>query len=290
MNNFMKNKHIVIGIGELLWDILPSGKKAGGAPVNFTFHASQTGAAGYAISALGNDALGNELMHELDKNKINYLIEKVDYPTGTVEVTLNEGIPRYVINENVAWDYIPLTDSMKQLVSEADAICFGTLAQRSLVSRNTTLALLKLVKADAYRLYDINLRQHFYSKDIIENSLIHANSFKVNDEEIEVLKKLFSLDMENEQVCHWFISRFGLRLVILTAGELYSTVYTPDEMSTIETPKVEVADTVGAGDCFSGVLITAFLKGKTLKEAHSMAVNAAAHVCSCQGAWVAHTI
>ncbi|MDR1091614.1 MAG: carbohydrate kinase [Prevotella sp.] len=286
----MKNKHIVIGIGELLWDILPSGKKAGGAPVNFTFHASQTGAAGYAISALGNDALGNELMHELDKNKINYLIEKVDYPTGTVEVTLNEGIPRYVINENVAWDYIPLTDSMKQLVSEADAICFGTLAQRSLVSRNTTLALLKLVKADAYRLYDINLRQHFYSKDIIENSLIHANSFKVNDEEIEVLKKLFSLDMENEQVCHWFISRFGLRLVILTAGELYSTVYTPDEMSTIETPKVEVADTVGAGDCFSGVLITAFLKGKTLKEAHSMAVNAAAHVCSCQGAWVAHTI
>ncbi|MFC4676334.1 carbohydrate kinase family protein [Dysgonomonas termitidis] len=286
----MGNKHIVIGIGELLWDILPSGKKAGGAPVNFAFHASQTGADGYAISALGDDALGNELMHELDKNKINYLIEKVGYPTGTVQVTLNEGIPQYTINENVAWDYIPLTESMKQLVSKADAICFGTLAQRSPVSGNTTLGLLRLVKEDAYKLFDINLRQHFYSKDIIGNSLMHANSFKVNDEELEVLKTLFSLDMENEQACRWFLSRFGLKLVILTAGELYSTVYTPGETSTIETPKVKVADTVGAGDCFSGVLITALLKGKTLKEAHSMAVNAAAHVCSCQGAWVAHPI
>jgi len=284
----MKNKPIVIGIGELLWDMLPTSKEAGGAPVNFAFHASQTGADAYAISALGNDALGEELIHKLDENNIKYLIERVDHPTGTVQVTLNKGIPQYVINENVAWDYIPLTDKMKQLASEADAISYGTLAQRSPVSRNTTIELLKLINADAYKLYDINLRQHFYSKELIEESLKYANSFKVNDEEIEVLKKMFSLNTENEQACRWFISQFGLKLVILTAGESHSSVYTSDESSTIMTPKVNVADTVGAGDCFSGVLITSLLTGKNLKEAHNAAVNAAAHVCSRPGAWVAH--
>jgi len=282
----MNHKHIVIGIGELLWDLLPSGKKAGGAPVNFAFHASQTGADGYAISALGNDPLGDELISELDKNHINYLIERVAHPTGTVQVSLEDGIPQYTINENVAWDHIPLTEKMKQLAVDADAICFGTLAQRSPVSRKTILSMLKLVKADAYKLYDINVRQHFYSKELIEQSLAHANSFKINDEEIELVKQLFSLDMDNEDVCRWFISKYNLRLVILTAGEHYSCVFTSDEESVIETPKVKVADTVGAGDCFSGVLITALLKRKGLKEAHSMAVNAAAHVCSSPGAWV----
>jgi len=284
----MKNKHIVIGIGELLWDVLPSGKKAGGAPVNFAFHASQTGAEGYAISAIGNDALGEELLKELDKSNINYFIEKVEYPTGTVQVSLDKGLPQYTINENVAWDYIPLTDDMKGLASKADAICYGTLAQRNSVSRITTQALLQLVNPNAYKLYDINLRQHYYSKELIEDSLKLANSFKINDEEIEVLKSLFSLDMSNEEVCRWFLIRFGLELLILTAGELYSSVYTLNEKSTIETPKVKVADTVGAGDCFSGVLITALLNGKELKEAHTMAVNAAAHVCSNPGAWVVH--
>lgn len=278
----------IVGIGELLWDMLPTGKKAGGAPVNFAFHASQAGADGYAISALGDDELGEELLQELDNNKIKYLIEKVEYPTGTVEVTLDKGIPRYIINEGVAWDYIPVTEEMKRLMSEADAICFGTLAQRSPVSRNTTIELLKLVREDAYKLYDINLRQHFYSRELIEESLSHANSFKINDEEIEILKDLFSLDIDNEQMCHWLISEFGLKLFILTAGEFYSTVYIPGEASTIQTPKVEVADTVGAGDCFSGVLISSLLAGKSLQQAHAEAVNIAAHVCSYPGAWVPH--
>lgn len=285
----MKEKNIIIGIGELLWDMLPSGKKAGGAPVNFAFHASQTGADGYAISALGEDPLGEELLQELDNNGINYLIEKVNYPTGTVEVKLENGIPEYTIKENVAWDYIPLTETMKQLATQADAICFGTLAQRNHVSRNTTEELLKLAEKCVYKLYDINLRQHFYSKELIENSLTFANAFKVNDEEIEILKDLFSLRMENEQVCRWFISQYKLKLVILTAGSAYSAVYTSDEDSTIETPRVNVADTVGAGDCFSGVLIASLLNGKALKESHRMAVDAAAHVCSFPGAWVKHT-
>lgn len=278
----------IVGIGELLWDLLPEGRKAGGAPVNFAFHASQAGADAYAISAIGNDTLGDELLYELDKNQIKYLIERVDYPTGTVEVTLNNGMPQYTINEQVAWDYIPLTENMKQLVSEADAICYGTLAQRSNVSRDTTEELLKLVKEDAYKLYDINLRQHFYSKELIDKSLSFANSFKVNDEEIEIMKAMFGLNMDNEQACRWFISQFNLKLVILTAGGLYSCLFTPDEYSVIETPKVIVADTVGAGDCFSGVLIASLLNGDSLAQSHTKAVDAAAHVCSYSGAWVTH--
>lgn len=278
----------IVGIGELLWDLLPEGRKAGGAPVNFAFHASQAGADAYAISAIGNDTLGDELLYELDKNQIKYLIERVDYPTGTVEVTLNNGMPQYTINEQVAWDYIPLTENMKQLVSEADAICYGTLAQRSNVSRDTTEELLKLVKEDAYKLYDINLRQHFYSKELIDKSLSFANSFKVNDEEIERMKAMFGLNMDNEQACRWFISQFNLKLVILTAGGLYSCLFTPDEYSVIETPKVIVADTVGAGDCFSGVLIASLLNGDSLAQSHTKAVDAAAHVCSYSGAWVTH--
>ena len=165
---------------------------------------------------------------------------------------------------------------------------YGTLAQRSNVSRDTTEELLKLVKEDAYKLYDINLRQHFYSKELIDKSLSFANSFKVNDEEIEIMKAMFGLNMDNEQACRWFISQFNLKLVILTAGGLYSCLFTPDEYSVIETPKVIVADTVGAGDCFSGVLIASLLNGDSLAQSHTKAVDAAAHVCSYSGAWVTH--
>lgn len=285
----MKKERVIIGIGELLWDVLPSGKKAGGAPVNFAFHASQSGVIGYAISALGKDVLGEELIQEMDNNKINYLVEYVDHPTGTVQVSLNNGIPHYIIEEEVAWDYIPLTEEMKELALKADAICFGTLAQRNTVSRKTTLELLKLVKPDAYKLFDINLRQKFYSKELIEQSLIQANSLKINDEEVEIIKDLFSIQMDDEQLCQWLISQYDLKLVILTAGEHYSSVYTPDKVSTIRTPKVTVADTVGAGDCFSGVLIASLLLDYDLKDAHQRAVDAAAHVCSLPGAWVPHS-
>jgi fructokinase len=281
-------KPVVVGIGELLWDVLPSGKKAGGAPVNFAFHASQTGADSYAISALGRDALGDELTALLDDNRIDRLVERVDRPTGTVQVTLRDGIPEYVIHENVAWDYIPLTGDMLRLVAGADAVCFGTLAQRSPVSRQTTMALLEATRRDAIKLIDVNLRQRYYSEEILADSLRHANALKVNDEEIEVLKEMFSLGPDNDGAARRLASQFELKMVILTAGESHSTIYTTEEASTIPTPKVKVADTVGAGDCFSGVLVTALLKGETLRQAHSMAVTAAAHVCTQPGAWVAH--
>jgi len=283
----MINKPIIIGIGELLWDMLPTGKKVGGAPVNFAYHASRLGAAGYAVSAVGKDALGDEIIQEIDKVNINPVIERVNYPTGTVGVELNEGIPAYTINEGVAWDYIPLTEAMKQLAKRADAVCFGTLAQRSEVSRNTIQALLSCVPVDSYRILDINIRQHYYSEEVITDSLRSSNVFKMNDEELILLKKLFKKQpFTDEEVCHWFLKEFNLKFLILTAGANYSIIYTPEGLSYIKTPVVNVVDTVGAGDSFTGAFISTVLHGKSVEEAHQTAVDRAAYVCSQAGAWV----
>ncbi|HOI78242.1 MAG TPA: carbohydrate kinase [Petrimonas sp.] len=283
----MINKPIIIGIGELLWDMLPTGKKVGGAPVNFAYHASRLGAAGYAVSAVGKDALGDEIIQEIDKVNINPVIERVNYPTGTVGVELNEGIPAYTINEGVAWDYIPLTEAMKQLAKRADAVCFGTLAQRSEVSRNTIQALLSCVPVDSYRILDINIRQHYYSEKVITDSLRSSNVFKMNDEELILLKKLFKKQpFTDEEVCHWFLKEFNLKFLILTAGANYSIIYTPEGLSYIKTPVVNVVDTVGAGDSFTGAFISTVLHGKSVEEAHQSAVDRAAYVCSQAGAWV----
>lgn len=152
------SKPVVVGIGELLWDVLPTGKRAGGAPINFVYHATQLGAEGYAVSAVGNDVFGTEIVQELDKNGICHLLGTVEYPTGSVMVELKDGIPAYTIIEGVAWDHIPLTQEAVDLVKEADAICFGTLAQRSPESRATIHALLSYARKEALRFFDVNIR------------------------------------------------------------------------------------------------------------------------------------
>lgn len=276
---------IVVGIGELLWDMLPSGKKAGGAPINFVYHASCLGAEGYAISAVGDDEYGKEIVDELDKNHIQHLIEKVPYPTGTVQVELADGIPTYTINERVAWDHISPTSNAIDLAEKADAICFGTLAQRSRQSRETIQAILSFAPEDAYRLFDLNLRQHYYDKELIEESLYLANVLKVNDDEFKVLKDLFGLEGTEKDLALWFIEKYSLRMLVLTAGASHSTIYTKEEVSHLPTPKVQVADTVGAGDAFSGALIISLLQGASLDEAHRFAVETAAFVCTREGAW-----
>ena len=282
-------KPVVVGIGELLWDLLPTGKTAGGAPINFVYHASRLGAEGYAISAIGDDDNGREILNELDKNSIRYLIDKVPYPTGTVNVELNEdGIPEYTIVERVAWDHISPTSVAVDLAERVDAICFGTLGQRSLQSRDAIQAILSFAPDTAYRLFDINLRQHYYDKVLIEESLYLANVLKMNDEELLRLKELFDLTGSEEKIATWFMKNYNLRMVVLTAGASYSTVYTPEEVSTLQTPKVEVIDTVGAGDAFSAALIMSLLNGVKLSEAHRYAVKIAAFVCSNQGAWPAY--
>ena len=266
-------KPVVVGIGELLWDLLPTGKTAGGAPINFVYHASRLGAEGYAISAIGDDDNGRDILSELDKYKIQYLIEKLPYPTGTVHVDIeDDGIPHYTITERVAWDHMSPTSDAVDLAERADAICFGALGQRCQQSRETIQAILSFAPDSAYRLFDINLRQHYYNKVLIEESLYLANVLKMNDDEMSELKNLFGLKGTEEEVANWFMENYNLRMVVLTAGADYSTVYTPDEVSTLATLKVDVVDTVGAGDAFSAALVMSLLKGQTLKEAHECAV------------------
>lgn len=282
----MKNKRpVVVGIGELLWDVLPTGKRAGGAPINFVYHATQLGAEGYAVSAVGNDVFGTEIIQELDKNGIRYSLGSVEYPTGSVMVELKEGIPTYTIIEGVAWDHMPLTQEAIDLVKRADAVCYGTLALRSLESRTTIHTLLSYAREDALRFFDINIRQHYYSKELIESLLGRANVFKINDEELVLLRKMFDLEGDEDAVCHYFIRTYHLKYLILTAGSLYSSIYTSDEKSMIPTPQVLVADTVGAGDSFSGAFVYSILTGRSLREAHRLAVDTAAYVCTREGAW-----
>lgn len=282
----MKNKKpIVAGIGEILWDVLPAGKRAGGAPINFVYHATQLGAEGYAISAVGNDVSGTEMIQELDKSGINHLLGSVEYPTGSVMVELKEGIPSYTIIEGVAWDHIPLTQPAIDLVKRADAVCFGTLALRSPESRNTISTLLGYSRKDALRFFDINIRRSYYSKELIQALLEHADAFKINDEELELLIPMFGRRGDTDACCRRLIDRYRLKYLILTAGSAFSTVYTAGEQSTFPTPKVDVADTVGAGDSFSGAFVYSVLTGKSLREAHRIAVDTAAFVCTQEGAW-----
>lgn len=283
-----EKRPVVVGIGELLWDVLPTGKRAGGAPINFVYHATQQGAEGFAISAVGNDVSGTEIVQELDQNGISHVLGIVGYPTGSVMVELKDGIPTYTIIEGVAWDHIPLTQESINLVKKADAVCFGTLAQRSVESRTTIHTLLSYAREEALRFFDINIRQSYYSEELIRSLLEKANVFKINDEELELVRKMFSLSDDEDTACRELIERFGLRFMILTAGSRYSSIYTVDDQSTIRTPKVEVVDTVGAGDSFSGAFVYSILTGKSLREAHQNAVDTAAFVCTKAGAWPAY--
>jgi fructokinase len=277
---------IVVGVGELLWDVFPEYRKAGGAPPNFVYHASRQGAEGYVISAVGDDAYGTEILQQLDANNIARHIETVGYPTGRALVALRDGQPTFDIVADVAWDHIPLSKKAVELVGNADAISFGTLAQRSPVSRATISALLGKARRDALRVFDVNLRQNYYSADLIDQSLRLSNVFKVNDDELAILKRLFAFEGNDDEICNRFITNYNLLYMILTAGGVSSTVYTADDKSFLPTPVVEVADTVGAGDAFSGAFVCSILQGDTFREAHRRAVDVAARVCTMEGAWV----
>lgn len=284
----MEKKQLVIGIGEALFDMLPEGKKLGGAPANFAYHVSQFGLESYAVSAMGDDELGKELEKELNDHHLNYQIEKVAYPTGTVQVSLDaNGIPCYDIKEGAAWDNIHYTLALEKLAKNCTAACFGSLAQRNEVSRNTIYRFLDNMPEgeDILKIFDINLRQGFYNKEIITESIKRCNILKINDEELITVSRIFGypgIDLENK--CWLLLGKYNLKMLILTCGVNGSYVFTPGEVSFIETPKVEVADTVGAGDSFTGAFVASILKGKSVKEAHELAVKVSAFVCTQNGA------
>lgn len=283
MNNSIK-KYTVIGMGEVLWDMLPTGKVLGGAPVNFAYHASQLGAMGVAISAVGDDELGREIMNTVDEKEIKNCIAVNNYPTSTVGVTLKEGKPEYTIYENVAWDFIELLPEAIQVLKEADAICFGTLAQRSWNSREAIQAALKLVPKTCLKVYDINLRQKYYSKELIQESLQVANVFKINDDEVELFKELFGFEGTETEVCQKIKETYWLNYLALTKGESGSYLFGKDEVLYLPTPVVSVEDTVGAGDSFTSAMVMGILNKRPLKEIHQKAVEISAFVCTQKGA------
>lgn len=276
----------IVGFGEALWDVFPEGRKIGGAPANFAYHVAQWGLDSCAVSAIGNDELGDDIVRKFDENGLNYRLERVDFPTGVVQVTLDENkVPSYNIKEGVAWDNIPMTPELETLAKNCRAVCFGSLAQRSSVSRNTINAFVDLMPEDSLKIFDINLRQHYFSEEIVCNSMNKADILKINDEEIIVVAEMLNITGKSEkEICEVLLDRFALKMVILTCGEKGSYVLTPEESSWVDTPKVSVVSTVGAGDSFTGTFIASILLGKTIRQAHEAAVRVSAYVCTCQGA------
>lgn len=279
---------IVVGMGEALWDVLPEGKKIGGAPANFAYHVSQFGLQSCVVSAIGDDALGKEIIENFTSKGLDQLIAEVPYPTGTVQVEIDQtGIPLYDIKENVAWDNIPYTEHLDALAKRTKAVCFGSLAQRNVVSRETINHFLDTMPKDDDSLivFDVNLRQGFYNKEILCKSMQNCNILKINDEELITVSRMFGypgIDLQDK--CWILLGKYNLKMLILTCGINGSYVFTPGNVSFQPTPKVEVTDTVGAGDSFTAAFIASILKGKSVTEAHSIAVKTSAYVCTQKGA------
>ncbi|MFI3267124.1 MAG: carbohydrate kinase [Rikenellaceae bacterium] len=286
MNN--EKKEYIVGLGELLWDILPDGKKIGGAPGNFAYHASQFGFNSAVVSAIGNDKLGDEIIENLDEKGLGGIIERVEYPTGNVVVTLDDnGVPLYDIKENVAWDNIPFTKELEELAKNTLAVSFGSLAQRNVVSRQTINKFLDMMpdSKEHFKIFDINLRQGFYNKETICSSMEKCNILKINDEELVAVSRMFGypgIDLQDK--CWILIAKYKLDMLILTCGVNGSYVFTPGNVSFVETPSVEVADTVGAGDSFTATFIASILKGESVQDSHMKAVRVSAYVCTQHGA------
>ena len=275
----------VVGIGELLWDMLPEGKTPGGATANFAYHVSQFGLEGVVVSAVGNDPLGDELKTLLESRGVNTCLQRNDYPTGSVLVELDaQGIPAYTIREHTAWDHILFDETLLKMASGCAAASFGSLAQREEASRESIRRFLQSMPSESWRIFDINLRQSFYTEAVIKGSLECCNVLKINDEELVVLARMFALgEGSQEELCRRIMERYPLRALILTCGSRGSYVFTEEESAYRETPRVEVVDTVGAGDSFTGSFCAALLRGKSIPEAHALAVDVAAYVCSQAG-------
>lgn len=280
-------ENLVIGMGEALWDVLPEGKKMGGAPANFAYHVSQFGLPSMAVSAVGRDALGDELLEAFDSHHLEYNIERVYFPTGTVQVEIDkDGVPNYDIRQNVAWDNIPFTPALENIAKKTRAVCFGSLAQRSEVSRQTINRFLSLIPDDDdhLKIFDINLRQNFYTKETVVDSMNACNILKINDEELVAISRMMEWPGINlKDKCWILLGRFNLKMLILTCGVNGSYIFTPGHVSYQDTPKVDVKDTVGAGDSFTASFVSCILKGMSVPKAHERAVRVSAFVCTQNG-------
>jgi len=277
----------VIGIGEVLWDLLPTGPQLGGAPANFAYHAHALGAHARVVTRVGNDNYGREIRQRFEELGIADGTVQVDdsLSTGTVTVALTErGIPNYIIHENVAWDHLVVTPAALQAVREADAICFGSLAQRNKVSKASIQRLVLAAPESALRVFDINLRQKYFSHEVIEQSLRTANVLKLNDSELPILSNQYNLVGSVRQQVEQLAKKFNLKLVALTRGSAGSLLFQNGKWSDCPSVPIAIVDTIGAGDAFTAALVLGLLRKLDLDEINFLADEVARHVCSCAGA------
>ena len=275
----------IIGLGEILWDMLPTGKQLGGAPANFAYHVCRLGGNGWAVSAISDDELGREIKNTLSTKKLNTILEEVNEPTGTVQVTLDAaGVPTYDITEGVAWDHIPFTERIGNLAKETSAVCFGTLAQRSPESRATIHKFIESMPAGSLKVFDIDLRQKYYDENIISDSLRLADILKINDEELEIVSRMLCLSGTSEERCRAISREFNLKFVILTMGGDGSKVILEDSVHLSTPGKINIVDTVGAGDSFTAAFMLAYLRGESIEKAHTLATEVSSYVCTKAGA------
>jgi len=284
----MSASFTVVGLGELLWDIFPHGKQLGGAPANFAYMTALLGDRGIVASRVGQDRLGQEAIWQLKSSSLDTSQIQSDsaHATGTVQVHVDsKGQPEYKITENVAWDHLAWTPEWEALAKSTDAVCFGSLAQRSEMSRSTIRKFLQSVRADAARIFDVNLRQAFYSGEVLRVALLHANIMKVNDEELPHIVELFgeNFSRERDAAC-WLAEEFGLKLVCVTRGHRGSLLVSAAQKDEHPGFTVKVGDTVGAGDAFTAALVHHWLRQSPLEEMNLAANRMGAWVASQEGA------
>jgi fructokinase len=281
---------VIVGIGEILWDVFPSGKRLGGAPANFIYHVREIGGGEIQplmVSSVGEDPPGREILARWDQLSLSeeFITVDADHPTGSVSVAVDpQGKPVYEIKKDVAWDFLPESPQLRELAATADAICFGTLAQRAPKSRKSIQTFLRQAEPETLRILDINLRVPFFSKSILEESLSLANVLKMNAEELHVLADCFSFSGGEQAVIAALMRRYPLRLVILTKGEKGSELFSQEEHSAHGGYPVAVVDTVGAGDAFNAAIAVGMLNRFSLEKLNDCANRAAAFVCTQSGA------
>ena len=277
------NNQLVVGLGELLWDLLPDGKQMGGAPANFAYHAACLGNDTRVVSRIGDDELGGEVLERFGALELDtqFLQSDPAHPTGTVPVEIDEGgQPDFTITEDVAWDYIRWTDELAGLAGTADAVCFGSLAQRCATSRETIQRFLEATRPACVRVFDVNLRQAFYTAEVLARSMESATIAKLNNDELPKVAALLDCNGAGEnETARELIRTFRLALVCVTRGENGSLLVSADTFSEHPGVEVDVVDTVGSGDAFTAALVYYFLRGAEL-DAISEAANRL-------GAWVA---
>jgi fructokinase len=283
----MSKCNIIVGLGELLWDLLPAGAQLGGAPANFAYITSLLGDKGIPASRLGQDSLGTDAIRRLEELGLSseFIQKDANHSTGTVKVEVDgTGQPRFEVAESVAWDFLEWTSQWQELAQQADAVCFGSLAQRSEPSRATIRRFLLAMRKSAVRVFDVNLRQNFYTKEVLAESMKLATIVKLNHEELPGIMSVFDLEICGEEASARQLLSHEVKLVCVTRGSRGSFLVSADERSEHPGFKVKVADTVGAGDAFTAALVHGYLRGTSLPQINETANRVGAWVASQSGA------